>query len=260
MSQQQDTDYQSSPFLNYSGMKKLLISPAHYKMWLAEQTKKEEPERELRIGLATHSLCLEPHLFDQKYAIAPVCDRRTTEGKRIWKEHLESSPGKMSLTAEEFTIAQACSDSVKRNSWFKKAMEDPKLIVEKPFFLKNEHFRHGIKGRPDMVSPGNNIILDIKTHGGQLNRDDIQNSIRRNHYYLQELVYSILTNSNDIPVNDFVFIFVEKNEPFSSVSVCIDNRFMAKDAMDEMTAAVSLFNECMDRNEWPDLSSTSIVI
>lgn len=255
-----ENEYKQSNYLNYSGMKKMLISPAHYKSWLAEQMEPEEPERELRIGLATHALCLQPESFDSAFAIAPVCDRRTTDGKRIWKEFLESSPGKLALTAEEYHIARSCADSVNRNSWFKRCIEDEKRIIEKPFFLKNEHFKHGIKGRPDLVSPKNHTIVDIKTHGGNLDKHDITKAIYRNKYYLQELVYSILVNQNGVPVNEFIFIFVEKKEPYSSVSVGIDNPFMTKAATEELTMAISLFEKCMETNEWPDLSESSILI
>lgn len=253
-------DYKTSPCLNYSGMKKMLVSPAHYKAWLEEQLEPEAPERELRIGLATHAMSLEPHSFEQGFAVAPVCDRRTTEGKRIWAEFLEASPGKMVLTAEEYEISRSCADSVRRNSWFKKFIDDDKKLIEKPFFLKNEHFKHGIKGRPDLVSPSNNAILDIKTHGGELTKEDITKAIYRNKYYLQELVYSILVNQNGIPVNDFIFVFVEKREPYSSISVGIDNPFMTRMATEDLTTAVSMFDKSMDTGVWPDLSETSIII
>ena len=259
-----NNEYKTSPYLNQSGMKQILISPAHYKCWLEQQSEPEEPERELRIGLATHALSLEPHTFDSGFAVAPVCDRRTKEGKLIWADFLESSPGKLALTAEEFAIAQSCSDSVRRNTWFKKAMEDPNVLIEKPLFHKVDEkdnlFRNGIKGRADLISPSNNFILDIKTHGGNLDKFDITKSINRNKYYLQELVYTILANENKIPVNDFIFVFVEKKEPFSSVSVGIDNPFMSKNAIDDLTRALETFNKCIETDTWNDLSETSILI
>lgn len=256
----QQNEYRASPFLNYSGMKKILISPAHYQSWLNEQMNPEEPERELRIGLAVHALSMRPQDFDNEFTVAPVCDRRTNEGKRIWKEHLESTVGKMTLTAEEFEISRSCADSVRRNIWFKKAMEDKDVMIEKPLYLKNDTFKYGLKGTPDIVSPGNKLILDIKTHGGELTRDDIAKAITRNRYNLQELVYSILTNTNEIKTEDFIFIFVEKKEPYSSVSVGIDNRFMSKAAMDDLTEAVDRFNKSMDTGVWPDLSESSILV
>lgn len=255
-----EQDYRKSEYLNYSGMKKLLISPAHYKAWLQEQTEPEEPERELRIGLATHSLALEPTLFESQFSVAPVCDRRTTEGKRIWKEHLESCPGRTILTAEEFEIARSCADSVRRNTVFSRAISDDKRLIEKPLFLKNEHFKYGIKGRPDLISPSNNLIVDIKTHGGLLTVHEIKKAILRNKYYLQELVYNILANQNGIPVNDFAFIFVEKKEPYSSVSVTINNLQISQMAFEEMRDSCAAFTQCMDTNTWPDLSQSNIVI
>jgi exodeoxyribonuclease VIII len=255
-----EQDYRKSEYLNYSGMKKLLISPAHYKAWLQEQSQPEEPERELRIGIATHSMSLEPERFDEQFSVAPVCDRRTNEGKRIWREHLESCPGKMILTSEEFEIARSCSDSVRRNSVFAKAIADEKRLIEKPLYLKNEHFKYGIKGRPDLISPSNNLIVDIKTHGGSLTEYDIRKAIIRNKYYLQEVVYNILANQNGIPVNEFMFVFVEKKEPYASVSVSIENANITMSAMTELRDSCAAFTQCMDTNTWPDLSNSNIVI
>lgn len=254
-------EYRNSPYLNYSGMKKLLISPAHYQSWLEEQSKPEEPESAFRTGSATHMLSMQPEQFDSMFAVAPLCDRRTNIGKQTWAEFLEASPGKTVLTADEFITAQHCADSVRRNTWFKKAIEDPKVLIEKDLYLKNDNiFKYGIKGRPDVISPSNQFILDIKTHGKELTKYDIRKAIMSNKYHLQELVYTVLANNNDIQVNDFIFIFVEKREPYSAVSVGIDNPILTKEAMDMLTNAVDSFNRCMDSGKWEDLNNTSIIV
>ena len=254
----EEQEYRNSPYLNQSGMKKLLLSPAHYKAWLTEQLEPEEPEKDLRIGLATHCLSLQPERFDTDFAVAPVVDRRTTLGKQVWANFLENSPGKLCLTAEEYTVARHCADSVLRNSIFKKCMASEGAIVEKSLFVKDDIFRHGIKGRLDLIAPAEQTIVDIKTHGKDLSVFEIQKSIRNNKYHLQELVYKILCAKNDIDISSFVFIFVEKKEPFSSVSVVIENRFTKKEAADLMTMSVDSFNTCMDTGVWSDLSDVII--
>lgn len=255
-----EKEYRSSPYLNQSGMKKILISPAHYKAWLEEQLNPEEPERDLRIGLATHSLCLEPSDFNNSFAIAPVCDRRTTIGKATWAEFLESSPGKIALTADEYTVARSCADSVLRNQFFKESINSDGRLVEHSLFLKNDIFKHGIKGRLDLIDKKNGIILDIKTHGRELNKHEIQKTIKGSKYALQKLVYQILAFENGFEVPNYFLIFVEKNEPYASVKVEITSEYLSKEAAEDLSIAVNRFNLSMDTNNWPDLSASTIEI
>jgi len=253
-------DYDKCPFLNQSGMKKLLISPAHYKAWL-DEPKSEHPESNLRIGLATHALALEPETFDSKFAVEAIGDRRTKQGKLDWAEFLERSTGKICMSPEEFTVARNCADSVKMNPWFIKCMADPLKKIEMPLYIKNnKEFRHGLKGRTDLISLEHGVIVDIKTTSKPLTHYHIRKAIIEYNYALQELTYTILANQNGLIVQDMIFIFVETKEPFSCVSVGIDNEKISRQAMDDFARANESFNDCMDTNFWPDLREKIILV
>jgi hypothetical protein len=139
-------------------------------------------------------------------------------------------------------------------------MSDPLKKVEQAFYVRNKEFPFGLKGRLDLISPENNIVVDIKTTSKPLTKHYIKKSIYEYKYGLQELTYMILCNQNGIHVNDMIFIFVETKEPFSCVSVGIDNPKISNEAMEDFTQANALFSSCMSHNSWPDLSQSQILI
>ena len=74
--------YHSGPGISCTGLKKIAVSPAHYKHGEFKQT------ASMFTGSATHAAILEPDLFAKKYVTLPSGkDRRSSEYKALCAEY-----------------------------------------------------------------------------------------------------------------------------------------------------------------------------
>ena len=99
----QITSYELSPAVNKSTLWEMRKSPLHYWHLMHDTPKPDTPA--MKFGRAVHKRILEPVEFSADYAVAPVCDRRTKEGKAIWAELQES--GKEIISAEDMETIEA---------------------------------------------------------------------------------------------------------------------------------------------------------
>ena len=92
-------EYRQREGISSSELKKIMITPAHYKHW------KDNPQEDtpsLLFGRAAHKYILETYDFYNEFAVAPNCDRRTKEGKETWNKFVAESDGKDVITQEQF--------------------------------------------------------------------------------------------------------------------------------------------------------------
>ena len=87
-------------------------TPMHMK-YAMEHPAEDTPA--LLEGRATHKYILEPDTFFDEFAIAPVCDRRTKEGKETYAAFLEESEGKDVITEEAFAKCKEMAEALKQN-------------------------------------------------------------------------------------------------------------------------------------------------
>ena len=90
-------EYRQRPGISSSELKKIMITPAHYKHY------KENPQEDtpaLLFGRAAHKYILETYDFYTEFAVAPNCDRRTKEGKETWAKFVAECEGKDVITQE----------------------------------------------------------------------------------------------------------------------------------------------------------------
>jgi len=73
-----------------------------------------KPHQEL--GSAAHAAIFEPEAFVERYACAPVCDRRTKAGKETWAAFVEENSDKSVLPQPEYDQAVAIAGYVQGDS------------------------------------------------------------------------------------------------------------------------------------------------
>src|ERR1700722_4496491 len=59
---------------------------------------REEPTEAMILGTLAHMAVLEPERWIKETIVAPACDRRTTAGKQVYAEFLESSEGRIVMS------------------------------------------------------------------------------------------------------------------------------------------------------------------
>lgn len=90
-------EYHDAEGVSKSDLDLVHKSPLHY--ITAKNSQKVQTEA-LLFGSALHKFVLENNEFSSEFTTAPLCDRRTKEGKAIYADFLEKSVGKEVITSE----------------------------------------------------------------------------------------------------------------------------------------------------------------
>jgi len=205
------SDYYKIKALSHSMLSCLAQNPMECKMRYVDDPPSLPPKDSaaFAMGHAVHCLALEPEKFDERFAVAPKVDRRTTAGKVAWAEYLEESQGKIVLDGQEFDDAIACVQALNNHADFATIMAQPRR-VEVPFEF--ELFGHRFKAKPDAIIDSMKLILDIKTtddaspHRWQWSAVDYG-------YHRQAYIYKRAVAIEAKQDYRFIFAVVEKPRP-----------------------------------------------
>lgn len=147
--------------IGHSGLEVFRHSiPTYYCRYVSGTLPMPEPSPAMELGTLLHIFLLEPERLDS-IAVAPECDRRTKEGRRLWEEFQAGSIGKLVVSREQ---SEAATRMAKAVLGHRSAME---------MFRVRGHREQGVrwvdpatglwcKCRPDLLL-GNGICADIKT-------------------------------------------------------------------------------------------------
>jgi exodeoxyribonuclease VIII len=237
--------YFSENRINNSGLKLIARTPAHFKYNL-EHPDERKPTPQMLLGTAVHCAVLEPTTFNDRYAVAPACDKRTKEGKAIWSD-LEASK-KLILSASDYELVEGMSQSVLNHETASKllAAGDPEVTV----FTDIE----GIPAKARLDWYRNGIILDLKTTVAA-DPDSFSKSCANFSYAIQNAFYIDCCNSIGLECHTFLFICVESNSPHQVAIYELDDRSIEW-GRDHYKAALNKYRECMALNEWPGYPSS----
>jgi hypothetical protein len=155
-------DYYQIKALSHSMLSCLAQNPMECKMRYVDDPPSLPPKDSaaFAMGHAVHCLALEPERFEERFAVAPKVDRRTTAGKVAWAEYLADCEGKTILDEQDHADAVACVQALNNHPEFATIMAQPRR-VEVPFEF--ELFWHRFKAKPDAIIDSMKLILDIKT-------------------------------------------------------------------------------------------------
>ena len=94
-------EYRNERGISKSALWEIRKSPLHFK-WKIEHPQEDTPA--LIFGRAVHKWVLEEETFFDEFAVAPICDKRTKDGKETWTNFELKSAGKDLVKAEDFEI------------------------------------------------------------------------------------------------------------------------------------------------------------
>lgn len=202
-----NAEYHAAEGVSKSDLDLIHISPMHY------VTSKEERSQtpDMLLGSACHKLILEPEDFDNEFAVAPECDRRTKEGKAIYAEFTANSAGKSVITQEQMNTITAMRDAVMAHPIAAKLLTGGS--AEQSVFWEED----GIicKCRPDYLK--DRYCIDLKTTRSA-KPDEFTKSAYNFRYHVQAAWYLRGLKAAGADVTEFMFIAVEKEPPFA---VCV---------------------------------------
>lgn len=195
--------YHARPELGASQIKTILKNPYEYLF------PKQKSGAQFSIGSAVHKLILEAHDFDKEFAVAPEVNKRTKEGKASFAAFEEAAAGKTVLSHDDHTLSKSCADSVLQHEEAKVFLSDG--AAEMSFFGKINDVP--VKCRPDYYRPDLGIVVDVKTTQ-DASPDGFIKDVANFGYYIQAAFYLDVLKSLGYPAHKFLFIVVEKKEPF----------------------------------------------
>lgn len=208
-----EKEYRALDALNYSTLKHILRSPAHYKFMKDNPI---EPTKAMQFGTLVHMRILEPAKY-QSLVVSEILDRRTKAGKER-AEQIESS-GQMLVSPDESAKIENIYQAVMKNPDAARFVTHGER--EQAFTWTDIETGLKCKARPDFVHQGR-FIVDVKT-----SKDASPNAFARTAaslmYHFQAAFYldgvSAATTQN---YTDFVFLVVEPEPPYGVALYSLD--------------------------------------
>ena len=179
-------EYRSHPAISRSDLWKIRESPEKFK-WLMEHP--SEPTTALLFGQVVHKLLLEPNTFSDDFAIAPVVDKRTKDGKAEWERFLLNAEGKQIVQPSMMETALAMMDVAMANPVVADLLNGDHEV---PFFWTDPDTQEPCKCRVDAIKRderGVPIIVDYKSTSDASYGAFVKDVVKYG-YYFQAAMYS----------------------------------------------------------------------
>lgn len=243
----EDTYFADTKHVSNSMLKTFSESIPRYYAKYVTKTLPNETSDALRLGSAFDSMLLHPGL--NRVVQAPICDRRTKDGKVQWELFLRDNAGRIVVSAEEYRMLCGMVIGIREN------YTTDRLISE-----------HGMRGiifrwwhpgtrlwcKAMMDSVASDVIVDLKTI------DRLENwpkAVANWKYYRQQAWYqsgdrAIIEHfgQQDKP-KEFVFVVVEKEPPYEAAAFTLDEDAVAQ-GHSENEAAIEELARCLRSDRW----------
>jgi len=107
--------HQDRTCISASGLKQIAKSPRHYWNKYLNPAYEDTTTPAMAFGSVVHTLMLEPHTFNERYAISPDVNRTTKEGKAAYTAFAEANEGKEFISCKDYALATAMNEQAKAN-------------------------------------------------------------------------------------------------------------------------------------------------
>jgi len=246
-----ETYHGKKEYISASGLKKIKISPLHFK---EQQTKETEA---LLFGSAYHTYILEPDLFEKEYFIfdplkRPEPDKTfASNANKEWKNNIYLQYPHV-IDADDFKTIKAMKDRLFRHTYTKHLLT--KGIAESSHYYEIDTKYAGkvnVKIRPDYLKPKKRIIIDLKTTN-DASLDGFTKNAAKYDYHIQASLYADLMEQEEGDKMPWSFIFVaqEKTKPYAFNLFEASSQFISQGRY-EYEMLLILYKQCIDNDKWP---------
>jgi exodeoxyribonuclease VIII len=188
-------------YLSASALKAFAKSPNHYIQYVMGAT---ETTPAMTFGSAFHCYVLEPEEFNKRYAVSPLCDRRTKEGKMLYAKFVEASEGLEVLTAQDYALILEMDKAISEHKPAFKLLGSCNQFEQ----LKDGKIADvNFKGIADGMGDG--FIVDLKTCQ-DASPEAFERTAYNSFYHEQAAAYMELFGADR-----FYWIAIEKNPPYN---------------------------------------------
>jgi PDDEXK-like domain of unknown function (DUF3799) len=241
-------DYFEIEAMSASGAKKMLLSPAHYKLMRDQPL---EPTAEMQVGTAVHCGVLEPDTFAMRIACAPDCDKRTKSGKEEWTAFATTNAGRIILSPDDFARARRCIDATRAHPAAAQLLLSAEIEIS--LFWRDGRYDVPCKARLDARNHGG--IIDLKTTR-DASPDGFARQIANLLYHVQGAHYfsGVEHVLNETPAF-FAFIAVENEPPHAVACYSLPGNAVLAGAH-LMNRALERYRDALAAGAWPGYPDT----
>lgn len=231
---------------SYSGLKELRRSPRHYFEWVTGPEREPTPAMEL--GTALHALVLEPERFARHFAILPDFGPMQSSTNRAKRDaFMAASPGVTWMKPDAWDKIHRMREAVMAHPLARDLLVAGHPEAEMDWTDADTGL--ACRGRPDFVVPELGIVLDLKSTD-DASPAGFARSVAKFDYHTQAVFYLDGFKARRSPVNRFLFLVVESDEPHAVALYELDDAAMERGAM-LVTRDLARLRECVDSNTWP---------
>lgn len=236
-------------YISASDVKNFLKSPKYYYFEKYEKGV-EDSEPHFVIGSALHQLILEPHLFQDNYAVSPKFDRRTKDGKAGYDLFELENEGKVIINMNDFNMITNMATSSALNKTFIQLIKGS--YRETSCYTIDEVTGLKIRLRPDAMLPNKPIITDIKSC-----LDSSYNKFRKDIYSFQYNI-SAAYYCDFLYKENYVFAAIEKQAPYQ-ISLYQLSDELINFGREQYRMALDLIKWSQDNDFWCDYNEFELL-
>lgn len=211
-----------------------------------------EQTQSMAYGSACHKMVLEPDTFGDEYAIAPVCDRRTKDGKAVWEAFIAENQGKTVIPNDDAVTMAEMEAAIEGCPLANKLLRG-KGLTEEPYFWTDRETGEKCKVKADRVVTFNRrkYVVDYKTttcaETGKFSQD-----IFKMGYFMQAAMYTegVMKAKRMKRRPGFLFVAQENKPPYAvNVIEVTDDVMKLGDA--KFHELLEKYHECKTVDIWP---------
>lgn len=231
--------------VNKGALDRMHRTPAHYRAWV--ESSDEEASAALAFGKAFHCAVLEPDVFASTYVVQPhFGDLRTKDAKAARDTWMATNGSKIAITEDDAARIEGMCASIDAHpkSWLLQGGH-----AEVTLRWDDEDTGLACKARVDYYRADFDTALDLKSTL-DAGAEAFAKSCATYRYHVQQSHYSKGFAAIGRPLQNFVFVAVEKEPPYACAFYVLDAEAQEMGAVawrDDM----SKFAECMGSGDFP---------
>jgi exodeoxyribonuclease VIII len=235
------TYHEDTSRISKSGLDLINKSPLHYWHRYLNPDRETETTPALEFGSAFHLALTEPDKYAARYAVFNG-DRRTNAGKQAYQELLDA--GMHVIKKDDADTISKMREAVMRYPRLVEALEHGKH--EQTYLWTDSTTGAPCKMRLDTLH--NNVVFDWKTTE-DASPAAFRYSIRKYRYHVQNAFYLHGLAANDIHIDAFYFVAIEKSAPHG-VGIYELPVEAINEGMHAYEANLKTYMQCRITNKW----------
>ena len=239
-------NYEDMPGIRRSDLWKINKTPLHFRY---EMDHPADPTPAMLFGIAAHKMILEPDTFFQDFAITPVVDKRTKEGKAIWADFCDycNDNNLNAITPEDYDRLQDMIFEVRANDIAKELLIG---VHEKAFSWTDQMTGEKCKVKVDCLTSfrDRKYIVDYKTTDS-CEDGKFERACRKYGYKFQAGMYREGVFQNTLEQYGFAFIAQEKTAPYAVRVYFCDDEFI-NEGYDQFRTLLGIYHNCKETGNW----------